>query len=593
MRVASRFMFKRISKVFYMKVLQLDVNRIEFKLVKPEASVYEPADYKSKEVSDALVMMVSIESGDTEAEAKAAIEESMGFAKKQKLHKVVLYPFAHLSSNLEGIEGSMELFKFMKGYAAEHADESMEVISAPFGWNKQLSLDIKGHPLSEQSHSYGNAAKTAEKARAKAKIGEKRIDVSVVKKSDWSGLPDTDHRTIGERLDLYSFQEVSPGMVYWHPNGLIMFNELKGLMRDKESEYGYKEISTPGIANIALWKVSGHLDHYKDDMFMFESSMGDVGLKPMNCPSSILIFKTRKWSYRELPFRTAIFDRLYRSELSGVASGLFRVKEMTQDDGHIFAREDQIESEIVLLLKMVRETYDTFNMSFTAKLSTKPDNHMGSDELWEKAEAALRNALEYNHMKYEVKEKEGAFYGPKIDFDVKDSMGRIWQCATIQLDYQLPLNFKLEYTGEDGKQHTPVIIHRAILGSLERFFGVMVEHYNGKFPTWLAPIQAIVISISEPVNDYAISVHKALRKAKIRADIDISDKTLEYKIRDARLHNVPYIIVVGSKEKEAHSISVRNLEGKQKYGIKVDALAAALNDEISARSNSYTAFESA
>ncbi len=574
-----------------MRVLQLDVNRIEFRLVKPEASMYEPADYKSKEVTDALVLMVSIEAGDSESEASAAIDESIAFAKKQKLGKIVLYPFAHLSSNLEGIEKSMELFKQMKGYAINKAGESIEVIAAPFGWNKQLSLDIKGHPLSEQSHGYGQSSQGNQKSQAKPKAPEqKRIDVSIVKKSDWSGLPDSDHRTIGERQDLYSFQEVSPGMVYWHSNGLIMYNELKHLMRDKEMEYDYEEISTPGIANIALWKVSGHLDHYKSDMFMFESSFGDVGLKPMNCPSSILIFKTRKWSYRDLPYRTAIFDRLYRSELSGVASGLFRVKELTQDDGHIFAREDQIENEVMLLLHMIRETYDVFKMSFTAKLSTKPDNHMGSDDLWEKAERSLKNALEHNDMKYEIKDKDGAFYGPKIDFDVKDSMGRTWQCATIQLDYQLPLNFKLEYAGEDGKPHTPVIIHRAILGSIERFLAVAIEHYHGKFPTWLAPIQAIVVAVSEQVNDYATSVHEAMRKNGIRVKLDISDKTLEYKIRDARMRSIPYIIVVGSKEKEAQTISIRNLEGKQKYGIELNNFIAALNDEIHSRASEYEAF---
>ncbi|EQD50266.1 threonyl-tRNA synthetase, partial [mine drainage metagenome] len=540
----------------------------------------------------ALVLMVSIEAGDSQAEAKAAIDASIGFARKQKLQKMVLYPFAHLSNNLEGIEKSMVLFKSMKDYANEQSGGDIEVVAAPFGWNKQLSLDIKGHPLSEQSHSYGSAANNAGMEKGPAKVGQKRIDISIVKKSDWSGLPDTDHRTIGERLDLYSFQEVSPGMVYWHPNGLTMYNELKSLMRDKEMEYGYQEISTPAIANIALWKVSGHLDHYKDDMFMFESSFGNVGLKPMNCPSSILIFKTKKWSYRELPFRTAIFDRIYRSELSGVASGLFRVKEFTQDDGHIFAREDQIESELMLLLKMVKETYDIFGMSFTAKLSTKPDNHMGNDELWDKAEGALKKAMEHNHVEYEVKDKEGAFYGPKIDFDVKDSMGRSWQLSTLQLDYQLPINFKLEYTGEDGKRHTPVIIHRAILGTLERFLGVAIEHYGGKFPTWLAPIQAIVISISEPVNDYAKSVYEAMRKGRIRAGIDISDKTLEYKIRDARMHNIPYIIVVGAKEKEAQTLSVRNLEGKQKYNVKLEALISALKEEISARSGTYQSFES-
>ncbi|MCL4363335.1 threonine--tRNA ligase, partial [Candidatus Marsarchaeota archaeon] len=336
-------------------------------------------------------------------------------------------------------------------------------------------------------------------------------------------------------------------------------------------------------ANIALWQVSGHLDHYKADMFIFDSAFGEVGLKPMNCPSTILIYKSKRWSYRELPFRTAIFDKLHRSELSGVVTGLFRVKQMTQDDGHIFAREDQIGGEIAALLKMVKETYAVFGMKFVAKLSTMPDDHMGSEELWTRAEATLKSALSENSIDYEIKEKEGAFYGPKIDFDVYDSIGRPWQCATIQLDYQLPLNFGLEYTGEDGKQYTPVIIHRAILGSLERFTGVLVEHYGGKFPLWLSPIHARVISISEASNDYASNVYSKLKSAHIRAELDISDKTLDYKIREAQMQKIPYIVILGKKEKEKGLISIRTRDGIQMQGERVEDFASALKEKITNR----------
>ena len=418
---------------------------------------------------------------------------------------------------------------------------------SPFGWNKKLTIAVKGHPLAEQGRSYGKG----DEKKVYNKVRPSGVNTAIVRKSDFSGLPETDHRTIAEKLNLFSMQEVSPGMVYWHRNGLILYNQLTGFIREKLSKYDYEEISTPTLANLALWHVSGHIDHYRENMFMFESANESLGMKPMNCPSTILIYKSKNWSYRELPFRTAIFDKLYRNEISGALTGLFRVREFVQDDGHIFIPEDQLEREVTLLLGFVKEVYDTFGMAFGAKLSTMPDNHMGDERLWEKATSALRHALESNRIEYVINEKDGAFYGPKIDFDVTDSLGRKWQCATIQVDYQLPLRFKLEYMGEDGKEHTPVMIHRAILGSIERFIGVLIEHYKGRFPTWLAPVQVQVVSISDQTGKYAEETHQRLRTSGIRARLDNSDKTLQYKIREAQLQQVPYIIVLGKKEQEA------------------------------------------
>ncbi len=557
-----------------MRILQLDVNSMEYELIKPEAKVYEDSAKKIETVKNAIVLLVTIEKGDTGESASKAITDAVKFAKQQKSESIVIYPFAHLGDDLEEPAKALDIFKRMRLDAKQ---SGINVVEAPFGWNKRLSIAIKGHPLAEQSHHYRNADAHMSKKPAR------KLDISIVKKSDWSGLPEKDHRTIGEQLDLYSFQEVSPAMVYWHPKGLTLYNELVKLMREKEEEYDYKEISTPLIANIALWQVSGHLNHYKADMFVFDSAFGEVGLKPMNCPSTILIYKSKRWSYREFPFRTAIFDKLHRSELSGVVTGLFRVKLMTQDDGHIFAREDQIGGEIAALLKMVKETYAVFGMKFVAKLSTMPDDHMGSNDLWERAEAALKSALSENGMAYEIKDKEGSFYGPKIDFDVYDSIGRAWQCATIQLDYQLPLNFGLEYTGEDGKQYTPVIIHRAILGSLERFTGVLVEHYGGKFPAWLSPIHVRVISISEASNDYASNVYSKLKLAHIRAELDISDKTLDYKIRDVQMQKIPYAVIVGKKEKEKGSVSIRVRDGMQIQNENIENFVAALKKKIDTR----------
>ncbi|MEM0201277.1 MAG: threonine--tRNA ligase, partial [Candidatus Micrarchaeaceae archaeon] len=380
------------------------------------------------------------------------------------------------------------------------------------------------------------------------------------------------------------FQEISPAMVYWHPNGHTVYRELTRLMRELEFKYDYLETSTPVVANLALWQVSGHLEHYKDNMFMFETEAGDHGLKPMNCPSTIMIYKSKKWSYRELPFRTATFDKIYRRELSGVVSGLLRVQELTQDDGHIFLREDQLQDEIFNLLKMVKETYDIFGMEFKANLSTMPDDHLGDEKLWKNAENILKKALEQNNIIYGLKDKDGAFYGPKIDFDVIDSMGRKWQCATIQLDYQLPIRFNLEYTGEDGLSKTPILIHRAILGSLERFTAVMVEHYQGKFPTWLSPIQVRVMSISQQSNEYAKKIFLELKKYGFRAELDISDRTLEYKVREAITMKLPYSIVLGKKEEEASKITVRSRSGKQKFNVDLSEFIANIEKEIKDRS---------
>ncbi len=558
-------------------MLQLDVDRIVYQLIKPESSVYEQSEDKSVSIDDAVAMLISIESGDNDGIAAKAIDDTVDYMRKNKRQRLVVYPFAHLSNDLAKPDAAMRLIALM----ADKARASVEVKKAPFGWNKKLSIDIKGHPLAEQARSYGDAAAAAATKRTHERP---RVNTAIVRKSDWSGLPESDHRTIGERLDLYSFQEVSPAMVYWHPNGYVIYKQLVAFIREKEDAYGYREISTPDLANMALWHMSGHDEHYRDNMFHFESQLGEVGLKPMNCPSSILIYKSRKWSYRELPFRTATFDKLFRSELSGVASGLFRVKELTQDDGHIFVREDQVEAELTGVINMVREVYGTFGLKFTAKLSTMPDDHAGDDVVWEKATAQLKSVLKANGMEYELKEKEGSFYAPKIDFDVFDSQGRAWQCATIQLDYQMPLKFGIEYTGEDGKAHMPVIIHRAILGSMERFIGVMVEHYQGKFPVWLAPVQARVITISEQSSDYARGVFGKLKAAGIRAEIDDGDRTLEYKVRDAQMQKIPYMIVIGKREAEGSAITVRDRNGKQKPGMRLDDFVQVLKAQIEARS---------
>ena len=559
-----------------MRILQLDVKSIDYELIAPEASEYEKSDEKSAHIDNALVLLTTIEKGDNSEVAKKAIEDALAFAKKQKLEKLVLYPFAHLGDNLEEPKKAMEIFKDMRAIID---GSGVEGVYAPFGWNKKWRIEIKGHPLAEQSKHYG--------MKGEEHKGEKRrkLDLSIVKKSDWVGLPEADHRSIGESMDLYSYQEVSPSMVYWHPHGLIIYRELKNFIREIEALYDYNEISTPALANVALWHVSGHIDYYRENMFIVDENGEELGLKPMNCPSTILIYKSRRWSYKELPFRTAIFDKLYRREVSGALSGLFRVQELTQDDGHIFVSKEKVGSEISTMLEFVKKVYGVFGLKYHAKLSTMPDEHLGDVELWEDAQNAIRSALEKNSLEYEVKDKEGAFYGPKIDFDIEDSQGRLWQCATIQVDYQLPMRFGITYTGEDGKEHTPVIIHRAVLGSIERFTAIMVEHYGGKLPLWLSPVQVRVISLSESSNAYAESVYKRLKESKLRAEIDISDKKLEKKIREAQLARTPYMVIVGPKEQEKNTVSIRMRSGKQENGLALEAVIDSMKKGVEQRRN--------
>jgi threonyl-tRNA synthetase len=561
-----------------MRILQLDVNEVEYELVKPEAKVYEYSTEKKVSVKNALLLLTSIEKGDDKEIIEKAVGAASDFAKKQKIGTIVIYPFAHLSSNLESPAAALEILKEMRKTAE---NRGVNVVSSPFGWNKKLKIDVKGHPLAEMSRTYtpANAPQPAKQAQPV------NVDLSIVKKSNWSGLPANDHRTIGEQLDLYSFQEVSPSMVYWHPNGFVIYKQLISFLREKELEYGYREISTPVIANTALWHVSGHIDHYKENMFAFMVENEEFGLKPMSCPATILIYKSKTWSYRELPFRTAIFDKLYRRENSGSLTGLFRVQELTQDDGHIFITEEMIESEITLMIKMVKEVYNTFGLKFMANLSTMPDSHLGDEKLWGRATDSLKSALERNGVVYGIKEKDGAFYGPKIDIDVLDSQGRKWQLATIQVDYQLPMRFGATYVDAEGKQQYPVIIHRAILGSLERFTAIMVEHYQGKFPTWLAPVQVRVMSISDQAGAYAEKICKQILKSGIRAELDAGNRTIDYKVRDAQLMKVPYMVVVGQKEIDAKDITVRVRSGKSTFGIDPEEFVKEVRKEIDERTD--------
>lgn len=367
-----------------------------------------------------------------------------------------------------------------------------------------------------------------------------------------------DHRKLGKELDLFSFHEEGPGFPFWHNNGMVLLNNLKSFLREKLTELNYEEINTPVILNQKLWLQSGHYDNYKENMYFTDIDERDFAVKPMNCPGSTLVYRTSMKSYRDLPLRLYEFGLVHRHELSGVLSGLFRVRSFTQDDAHIFCTPEQIEDEITVLIKLIFDVYDTFGFSdVKVYLSTRPEKYIGSPEVWDISEKALATALDKAEVKYKVNEGDGAFYGPKIDFVVKDSLRRDWQLGTIQLDFSMPERFGLEYIGSDSKIHRPVMIHRAVFGSFERFVGVLTEHYAGYFPLWLAPVQVNILPITDSQKEYALKVQEIMRKNFIRANIDFRNEKIGYKIRESENRKIPYMVILGDKEAAANNISVR------------------------------------
>ncbi|VEJ35737.1 Threonine--tRNA ligase [Aedoeadaptatus ivorii] len=389
-----------------------------------------------------------------------------------------------------------------------------------------------------------------------------------------------DHRKIGKELDLYSFREEGPGFPFFHPKGMIIRNELERYWRDLQLERGYGEIKTPIILNEDLWHRSGHWDHYRDNMYFTKIDGEDYAIKPMNCPGSILVYEADMHSYRDFPIKLMEFGQVHRHELSGALHGLFRVRTFTQDDAHVFMLPSQIQEEVGKLIELADELYKTFGFDYSVELSTRPEDSMGSDEQWNTAIEALRKALEDKKMAYEINEGDGAFYGPKIDFHLKDAIGRTWQCGTIQLDFQMPERFELTYVDEDGEKKQPVMSHRALMGSMERFMGILVEHYAGKFPLWLAPVQVAVLPISEKSQDYSEEVYRALEAAGIRVELDRRNEKIGKKIRDARINRINYMVIVGEKEQADKTLSVRARDGEETAGVKMEDLIASLQKEI-------------
>jgi threonyl-tRNA synthetase len=392
-----------------------------------------------------------------------------------------------------------------------------------------------------------------------------------------------DHRRLGRELDLFTFHPESPAAPFWHPKGMVLYRTLEAWSRQVRAEGGFAEVRTPSLVRKELWEQSGHWDLYQDNMFVLDDYDHPSGLKPMNCPQEILVYKTRSRSYRDLPIRFADYSTLFRKELTGALAGMFRVRQLTQDDSHVFCREDQIADELRLALSLVKRQFAPFGFEPRFKLATRPDKKLGSDEFWDMAEGRLRDALEADALPYSMDPGGAAFYAPKIDVFIEDALGREWQMATVQLDYQLPQRFDLEYRTADGGFERPVMIHYAIYGTFERFTGIIVEHFAGAFPLWLAPVQAVVIPIADRHLDYAASVRDALAAAGIRAEVDDRSERMQAKLRDAQEQQIPVMLVVGDRDQEAGAVSPRLRTGRTRQGVPLDEFVAHLRSRSEAR----------
>ncbi|MDU5083554.1 threonine--tRNA ligase [uncultured Tissierella sp.] len=389
-----------------------------------------------------------------------------------------------------------------------------------------------------------------------------------------------DHRKLGKELDLFSIHEEGPGFPFFHPKGMALRNILENFWREEHTRSGYDEIKTPLILNERLWHQSGHWDHYKENMYFTNIDDGDYAIKPMNCPGSILVYKSKMYSYRDLPLRWGELGLVHRHELSGALHGLMRVRSFTQDDAHLFVLPSQIKEELINIINLADHMYNIFGFKYHVELSTRPENSMGTEEQWEIATNGLREALKEKGIDYILNEGDGAFYGPKIDFHLEDAIGRTWQCGTIQLDFQMPEKFDMSYVDKDNEKKRPVMIHRTIYGSMERFMGILIEHFAGKFPVWLAPVQAIILPISDKFNDYAYEIKKEMADRGIRVELDDRAEKIGYKIREAQLQQIPYMLVVGEKEVEEKLVSVRKRDEGDKGQIKVEDFIDQVIEEV-------------
>ena len=551
-----------------MKLLLIHSYFIEFEAKQKALKTAEEITKGKQRIEECLVVFSTTEEKDTAKVLENTVKEIESVAGQVGTTKIVIYPFVHLSKTPAKPEIALANLEKIK----TDLSKKFEVTRAPFGWYKTFTIKCKGHPLSELSREISEIEETK-------KVVVKNITTKVHLTKE--KLSENDHRILGQKLDLFSFQESAPGMVFFHSKGMIIRNELINFWRKEHVKNGYQEILTPLIMNKSLWELSGHWDHYKDNMFFTSIDGVDFAVKPMNCPGAILVYKNSQKSYKDLPLKLAELGVVHRNELSGVLSGMFRLRQFTQDDAHIFVTPEQLDKEIENVVEIINFFYKTLGFEYRVELSTRPEKRMGDESLWDKAEKSLQNALKKKKMNFKTNAGDGAFYGPKIDFHIKDSLGRSWQCATVQVDFQMPERFDANFIGTDGKAHKPVIIHRVIYGSIERFIGILVEHFKGAFPLWLAPVQVRVISFTDRNTKFSQNILEKLLELGIRAEADFSDNTIDYKIRDSQTQKIPYTIVIGDKEEQANTLAVRMFgEKKAQFGVKLDKFVQEVLQKI-------------
>ncbi len=581
-----------------MKIISLHCDYIRIKALKKALKDPEELSEKEKkgyEIKECLVILSAVERNDEGFEDQIAgklVENIKGIAEQVKCNKIVLYPYVHLTSHPSAPISATKVL-YLAAELLKKDKEKFDVFKAPFGWYKEFELKCKGHPLSELSRKIYVGERQEGKGIGETKIviesKEEKVDYKKLlndiskPRLDREKLKENDHRILGQKLDLFSFSEVAPGMVFWHNNGLIIYNELVNYWREEHRKAGYEEISTPQILDKKLWLISGHWEKYRDNIFLTQYEGKQYAVKPMNCPGGILVYKNKPKSYKELPWRVGELGVVHRLELSGVLNGLFRVVRITQDDAHIYCTEAQIEQEVINIIKLVDRIYKKFNLPYRVELSTRPEKRIGADKQWDMAEKILEDVLKKNKIAYKVNKGDGAFYGPKIDFHLKDSQGREHQCATIQLDFAMPERFDLTYVDENNKEQRPVMLHRTVLGALERFIGILLEHTNGNLPTWLSPIQVRLISFTDRNVKSVEKLKKQFLEEGIRVDSDTKNETVNNKIRNGEMLHIPYLIVLGDKEEEKKTLAVRPRGKKPEFGVKTEKFIEDLKKEISER----------
>lgn len=566
-----------------MKTLNLHVDYIEWEGLKKALKSMDdltPQEIAKTKVEEALVVLTAVEKTDSIGMVEEYVQNIEDILAQVGAKNVVLYPYAHLSKDLGKPGVAIEILKLAK---EELSKEGINVYQAPFGYYKSFELKVKGHPLSELSREIvsGNEEfieDLNEKERSKLlhEISKFRLDKTK--------LAENDHRIIGQKLDLWSFNSVAPGMPFWHDKGLHIKNKLIEYWRELHRREGYQEISTPQIMDRKLWEISGHWSKYHENNFRTQYEGRDFLAKPMNCPGGMLVYKTTPKSYRDFPLKVGELGWVHRVELSGVLAGLFRVIQFVQDDAHIFCTQEQAQEEVVKVMDLTHEILDTFGLTIDhVELSTRPEKRIGTDEEWDFAEKTLEEVLKKKKVKYKINEGDGAFYGAKIDYHLKDSLNRTWQCSTIQFDMSLPRRFELTYTDEEGNEKMPVMLHRAIYGSLERFIGIITEHYNGKFPLWLSPNQVKVMNMNETVEDYAQEIYQKLFDEGFMIEKDFRNESIGKKVREASIQRFNYLVTIGEDEKKEKTIAVKVPGEKDVVKMTLEEFVEKLRFEVNGR----------